>query len=458
MIPLNIVILAAGKGTRMYSNIPKVLHKLAGKSLVQRVLDCAQSLDPRQICVVYGHGGEAVPKALAYSKANFVVQEPQLGTGHAVQQAMPFLADDSQTLILYGDVPLIQRQTLHQMQQAGEGLTVLTVNLANPAGYGRIVRNEQGDVVSIVEEKDATAAQREITEVNTGIMLAPTKYLKSWLARLGNGNSQGEYYLTDIVGMAVAESVRLHTVQPAHEWEIHGINSKMQLAVIERTWQQVEAARLMAHGVTLTDPARIDVRGKLACGSDVEIDVGCIFEGEVSLGNNVQIGAYCIIRNASIADGTIISPYSHIDSSEVGADCRIGPYARLRPGSKLHADVHVGNFVEIKNSEISRASKANHLSYIGDTDIGCRTNIGAGTITCNYDGANKHRTIIGDDVFIGSDTQLVAPVTVASGSTIGAGSTITRDTPANQLTLSRSKQVSITGWSRPVKRAKQDIN
>ncbi len=456
MIPLNIVILAAGKGTRMFSNLPKVLHKLAGKPLVQHVLDCAQLLNPKQICVVYGHGGEIVPTALASSNAEFVIQQPQLGTGHAVQQAMPLLGDDSQTLILYGDVPLTQFQTLYRMQQTGDGLTVLTVNLANPTGYGRIVRNESGDVVSIVEEKDATPEQREISEVNTGIMLAPTRHLRSWLSKLGNNNSQGEYYLTDIVGLAVADGVPVHTVQPADEWEIHGINSKTQLAVLERTWQQVEAARLMAKGVTLADPARIDVRGKLECESDVEIDVGCIFEGSVSLGANVSIGAYCIIRNSTLAAGTQVAAYSHIDSSIVGADCRIGPYARLRPGSELHNEVHVGNFVEIKNSEIAQSSKANHLSYIGDSTIGQRVNIGAGTITCNYDGANKFRTIIGDDVFIGSDTQLIAPVTVANGSTIGAGSTITRNTPEGELTLSRSRQISITGWRRPVKQVKRE--
>ena len=451
---LNIVVLAAGKGTRMYSDIPKVLHKLAGKPLVRHVLDCAHTLGPSQICVVYGHGGEAVPKAMNPSEAIYVIQEPQLGTGHAVQQAMPFLDDDSNTLVLYGDVPLIQHKTLHRMQQSGEGLVVLTVNMSNPAGYGRIVRNLDGDVLSIVEEKDATVEQREISEVNTGIMLAPTSLLRNWLSKLGNNNVQGEFYLTDIVGMAVADGVTVSTTQPEHEWEIHGINNKSQLAILERTWQQVEAARLMAQGVTLADPARIDVRGSLKCGRDVEIDVGCIFEGDVSLGNNVQIGAYCIVRNTAIAGGTIISPYSHLDSSQVGTNCRIGPYARLRPGSHLHEEVHVGNFVEIKNSEIARSSKANHLSYIGDTTIGTRVNIGAGTITCNYDGANKHRTIIGDDVFIGSDTQLVAPVTVASGSTIGAGSTITRDTPEGELSLSRSKQITISGWHRPVKKVK----
>jgi bifunctional UDP-N-acetylglucosamine pyrophosphorylase/glucosamine-1-phosphate N-acetyltransferase len=453
---LNVVILAAGRGTRMHSDKPKVLHALAGKALVQHVLDCAHKLDPQIICVVYGHGGEAVPKALNTSDTFFVLQEPQLGTGHAVQQAMPHLDDDSQTLILYGDVPLIQHTTLHQMQQAGSGLTLLTVNLDNPTGYGRIVRNENGDVLSIVEDKDATSKQRDIVEVNTGILLAPTRLLRAWLAQLRTNNTQGEYYLTDIVGMAVEDGVVVHTVQPNHEWEIHGINSKSQLAVLERTWQQVEAQRLLVQGVTLVDPARLDVRGQLNCGRDVEIDIGCIFEGEVTLANNVKIGAYCIIRNASIADGAQLAPFSHVDSSIVGRDCRIGPYARLRPGTILHDEVHVGNFVEIKNSEIDDASKANHLSYIGDTTIGRRVNIGAGTITCNYDGANKHRTVIEDDVFIGSDTQLVAPVKVARGSTIGAGSTITRDTPAGELSLSRSKQMTVNGWQRPVKKIKSE--
>ncbi|MDP1871543.1 MAG: bifunctional UDP-N-acetylglucosamine diphosphorylase/glucosamine-1-phosphate N-acetyltransferase GlmU [Gallionella sp.] len=454
MSSLNIVILAAGKGTRMYSDKPKVLHALAGKSLVGRVLECAQTLAPQQIIVIYGHGGEVVPAALNNMGAEFALQEPQLGTGHAVQQAMPLLNDDSQTLVLYGDVPLIQHSTLHQMRQAGAGLTLLTVNMDNPTGYGRIVRNAQGEVTAIIEQKDATEDQLLIREVNTGILLAPTRDLRRWLAALRTDNAQGEYYLTDIVGMAVADGIAVHTTQPGFDWEVHGVNSKSQLAVLERTWQQVEAQRLLAHGVTLADPARLDVRGTLVCGRDVEIDVGCIFEGAVNLGSNVQIGAYCIIKNATIAEGTQVAPYSHIDSSTVGADCRIGPYARIRPGSTLEADVHVGNFVEIKNSAIDKGSKANHLSYIGDTSIGRRVNIGAGTITCNYDGANKFRTIIEDDVFIGSDTQLVAPVTIAKGSTIGAGSTITRNTPEGELTLSRSKQMTISGWTRPVKKSK----
>lgn len=460
MTPLNIVILAAGKGTRMYSEKPKVLHTLAGKPLLQHVLDCAAVLKPQQICVVYGHGGVAVPQAMQQYSAKFVIptqfviQAPQLGTGHAVQQALPHLGDEGNTLVLYGDVPLIQHTTLHQMQQAGSGLVLLTINLEPPTGYGRILRNEQGDVLGIVEEKEATPEQREINEVNTGILLAPTKYLRGWLAKLHNNNAQGEYYLTDIVSMAVQQGVEVHTVHPAHEWEIHGVNSKSQLAMLERTWQLLEANRLLAQGVTLADPARIEVRGKLSCGRDVEIDVGCIFEGEVNLGNSVRVGAYSVISNTSIGNGTSIAPYSHIDSSEVGADCHIGPYARLRPGTRLHDEVHIGNFVEVKNSEIAAHSKANHLSYIGDSTVGSRVNIGAGTITCNYDGANKHRTIIEDDVFIGSNTQLVAPVTVGKGATIGAGSTITRDTPPGELTLSRSKQTTVAGWKRPQKAKK----
>ncbi|MGA7593763.1 MAG: bifunctional UDP-N-acetylglucosamine diphosphorylase/glucosamine-1-phosphate N-acetyltransferase GlmU [Gallionella sp.] len=451
MNPLNIVVLAAGKGTRMYSDKPKVLHALAGKPLLQHVLDSASALKPQQVCVVYGHGGKAVPDAMQQYPARFVIQEPQLGTGHAVQQAMPYLGDEGNTLVLYGDVPLIQHSTLHQMQQAGEGLVLLTVNMPNASGYGRIVRDAQGDVQCIVEEKDATPEQREIREVNTGILLAPTKLLRGWLAGLQNSNSQGEYYLTDIVSMAVQQGVAVHTVQPAHEWEIHGINSKSQLMLLERTWQLVEASRLLVQGVTLADAARLEVRGNLTCGRDVEIDIGCIFEGNVRLADRVRVGAYSVIRNSTIAAGTEIQPYSHIDGSEVGTDCHIGPYARLRPGSSLQDGVHVGNFVEIKNSEIASGSKANHLSYIGDSSVGSRVNIGAGTITCNYDGANKHRTIIEDDVFIGSDTQLVAPVTVGKGATIAAGTTVWKNAPAGELTMNDKKQSTIPGWKRPRK-------
>jgi len=449
---LNIVILAAGKGTRMHSDKPKVLHALAGKPLLQHVLDTAAELSPFKTCVVYGHGGEAVPQAMASYETSFALQEPQLGTGHAVQQALPQLPDQGLTLILYGDVPLIQHTTLQQMLTSPDALTLLTIKLDQPAGYGRIVRDDTENVIAIVEEKDASQAQRAIGEVNTGILAAPTHLLRNWLSQLSNNNVQGEYYLTDIVAMAVKQNVTVHTVHAPHVWEVLGINSKSQLADLERTWQKEQAHHLLTQGVALADPARLDVRGKLVCGRDVEIDVGCIFEGHVQLGNNVQVGAYTIIRNSSIASGTHIAPYSHIDQAEIGSQCQIGPYARIRPGSKLHNDVHIGNFVEVKNSEIAANSKANHLSYIGDASIGSRVNVGAGTITCNYDGVNKFRTIIEDDVFIGSDTQLVAPVTVARGSTIGAGSTITRDTPEGTLTLSRSKQITIAGWKRPTKK------
>ena len=448
---LNIVILAAGKGTRMHSDKPKVLHALAGKPLLAHVLDRATELIPQKICVVYGHGGETVPQAMSRYGATFVIQEPQLGTGHAVQQAIPQLADESRTLVLYGDVPLTQLSTLENMMHTGDGLVLLTVNLVNPTGYGRIIRNDGGKILAIVEEKDASSEQRKITEVNTGILLAPTAKLRQWLSNLQNNNSQAEYYLTDIVTMAVADGMPVNNCQPQAAWEVEGINSKLQLATLERTWQEVQAAKLMLQGVTLADPKRLDIRGQLQCGRDVEIDVGCIFEGNVSLGDRVKVGAYSIIRQASLANDTEVLPYSHIDSSEVGANCHIGPYARLRPGTKLADEVHIGNFVEIKNSDIAANSKANHLSYIGDATVGRRVNIGAGTITCNYDGANKYRTLIGDDAFIGSDTQLIAPVTVGKGATIGAGSTITKDTPEGELTLSRSKQLSIKGWQRPQK-------
>lgn len=452
MKTLNIVILAAGKGTRMHSDKPKVLHALAGKPLLQHVLETAAILTPVKICVVYGHGGDAVPAAMAQYNSSFVLQEPQLGTGHAVQQALPQLDDNSVTLVLYGDVPLIQHSTLKQLLQSPETLNLLTLTMAHPTGYGRIVRDAAGKVTSIVEEKDASEEQRVITEVNTGILAAPTHLMRQWLSKLRNDNKQSEYYLTDIVAMAVAQGIQVNTAQPAHSWEVLGINSKLQLAELERMWQLDQARQLLLQGVTLADPARIDLRGKLVCGRDVEIDVGCIFQGAVHLGDNVKVGAYSIIRDSSIAAGTHIAPYSHIDQAEIGDNCRIGPFARLRPGCKLHRDVHIGNFVEIKNSEIASSSKANHLSYIGDSTVGSRVNIGAGTITCNYDGVNKYRTIIEDDVFIGSDTQLIAPVTVSRGATIGAGSTITKNAPEATLTLSRAKQLSVAGWQRPVKK------
>ena len=454
MTSLNIVILAAGKGTRMHSSLPKVLHKLAGKSLLHHVLDCASALKPTKTCVVYGHGGEQVPAAISDHEVSCVLQEPQLGTGHAVQQALPQLDEASTTLVLYGDVPLTQHATLEALRKHDSGLVLLTQFLDDPTGYGRIVRDPQGRVIRIVEEKDASVDQRSIREVNTGILSAPTPFLRRWLNALRNDNAQKEYYLTDIVAMAVADGVPIHTCQPGHAWEVMGVNSKVQLAELERIWQQEQAHRLLKHGVTLLDPQRIDIRGTLVCGRDVEIDVGCIFEGDVQLGDHVRIGAHSIVRDTIIASHTQVAPYSLLEDAEVGEDCRIGPYARLRPGSKLQREVHIGNFVEIKNSDIASFSKANHLSYLGDSSVGSRVNIGAGTITCNYDGANKHRTVIEDDAFIGSDTQLVAPVTVGKGATIGAGSTITRDAPEGELTLSRSKQVSVAGWKRPVKQAK----
>jgi bifunctional UDP-N-acetylglucosamine pyrophosphorylase/glucosamine-1-phosphate N-acetyltransferase len=452
MTTLNIVILAAGRGQRMHSDKPKVLHCLAGRPLLQHVLDTAVQFATGITCVVYGHGGEAVPQAMAQYEANFVLQEPQLGTGHAVQQALRHLNDDSFTLVLYGDVPLIQLGTLEKMLVTQPALTLLTIHLDNPTGYGRIVRDSAGNVKCIVEEKDATAEQRAIHEVNTGILVAPTHLLRNWLSKLRNENSQFEYYLTDIVGMAVMQGVAVHTVQPAHAWEVAGVNSKAQLAELERIWQHEQAHQLLVKGVTLADPARLDVRGKLVCERDVEIDVGCIFEGDVYLGNGVRVGAYSVIKNTRIGTNTYIEPFSHIDQVKIGDNCRIGPYARLRPGSKLHNEVHIGNFVEVKNSEIAASSKANHLSYIGDSSVGSRVNIGAGTITCNYDGANKHRTIIEDDVFIGSNTQLVAPVKIGRGATIGAGSTITSDAPEGELTLSRAKQITLPGWRRPRKK------
>ncbi len=452
MSKLNIVILAAGKGTRMYSDKPKVLHTIAGKSMLQHVVDTATRLNPAKTIIVYGHGGEMVPHSIARSTATFVLQEPQLGTGHAVQQALPHLDQNGVSLVLYGDVPLIQQETLLKILANETSLTLLVQHLDKPKGYGRIVRDSGGKVCSIIEEKDASPEQRKIQEINTGILAAPTKLLRNWLVNLRNNNAQGEYYLTDIVAMAVAQGVNIETCQPENEWEVTGINNKLQQAELERVWQNVQAQRILLKGVTLADPARLDIRGDLICDRDVEIDVGCIFEGTVHLGKEVKIGAYSIIKDSRIAANTQIAPYSHIDDAQIGYGCHIGPFARIRPGSKLQNDVHIGNFVEIKNSDIAANSKANHLSYIGDATIGSRVNIGAGTITCNYDGANKFRTVIEDDAFIGSDTQLVAPVTVGRGATIGAGSTITKDTESGGLTLSRAKQLSVPGWQRPTKK------
>lgn len=452
---MNIVILAAGQGKRMHSNLPKVLHPLAGKPLVRHVIDTARSLHPDRLCIVYGHGGEVVREVLAAPDLRFALQAEQLGTGHAVQQALSQLEPDGITLILYGDVPLI---TAHNLQKivdcAAEGLGLLTIELPNPSGYGRILRDAAGRVTGIVEQKDATAEQLAIREINTGIMAVPTSRLITWLGRLGNQNAQGEYYLTDVIGMAADEGVSIKTVHPQGEWEILGINSKVQLAELERIHQQRLAHALLEQGVRLADPARIDVRGTLRCGRDVSIDVGCIFEGDVDLAEGVQVGPYCVLSNVRVEAGARIAAFSHADASVIGPDCVVGPYARLRPGTTLAAEAHVGNFVEVKNSAIGPQSKANHLAYIGDATVGARVNIGAGTITCNYDGANKFRTVIEDDVFIGSDTQLVAPVTVGRGATLGAGTTLTKDAPADALTVSRARQVTISGWKRPQKQKK----
>jgi bifunctional UDP-N-acetylglucosamine pyrophosphorylase/glucosamine-1-phosphate N-acetyltransferase len=449
---MNIVILAAGQGKRMHSNLPKVLHPVAGKALVAHVIAAARSLSPETVCLVYGHGGDAVRTTIAAPDLRWVLQEPQLGTGHAVMQAIPQLSAAETTLVLYGDVPLIQAETLKKLVHAARGaLAILSVELANPTGYGRIVHNAAGEVVRIVEQKDATPEERSIREVNTGIIALPTARLAEWLGRLSNDNAQQEYYLTDIVGMAVADGVPIRTTQPQGEWEVLGVNSKVQLAELERVAQRQTAERLMEQGVRLADPARIDVRGELRCGRDVFIDVNCVFEGQVLLEEAVEIGPCCVLKNASIGAGSRLAAFSHIEDAIVGPDGVIGPFARLRPGTELAAGVHVGNFVELKNTKVAAQSKANHLAYIGDAIIGSRVNIGAGTITCNYDGANKFKTIIEDDAFIGSDTQLVAPVTVGRGATLGAGTTLTKDAPPDTLTISRARQVSISGWKRPQK-------
>ena len=454
---LNIVILAAGQGKRMQSNLPKVLHPIAGRPMLTHVLDSARALGAQRIAIVVGHGAEQVKQAYAAQEdIQFALQQPQLGTGHAVLQAVPLLqashADDV-TIILYGDVPLVQPDTLRALLNArANGVAILTEILSDATGYGRIVRDVKGNVCAIVEHKDATPEQRAIQEVNTGIMAVPTRQLKSWLAKLTNNNAQGEYYLTDIVGLAVAEGISVNVAHPVASFETLGVNSRLQQAELERLWQRELARRQLEAGVTIVDPARFDLRGELLCGQDVFIDVGCVFEGRVVLADGVRIGAHCVLRNVTLGAATRIESCSHLEQAEVGADAHIGPYARLRPGAKLADATHVGNFVEIKNTSLGKGSKANHLAYVGDADVGERVNIGAGTITCNYDGVNKHRTTIEDDAFIGSDTQLVAPVRVGKGATLGAGTTLTRDAPAGQLTVSRAKQVTIEGWKRPVKK------
>lgn len=437
----------------MHSQKPKVLHALAGKPLLHHVISTAKQLSPQKIIVVYGFGGEAVPTAFEDENITWVKQADQLGTGHAVQQAVPHLEANGVSLVLLGDVPLINADSCEELlASAQDGLALMSVNKADPTGYGRIVRNAQDKVVAIVEHKDATEAQRTIHEVNTGIMAMPNARLLTWLQRLSNNNSQQEYYLTDIIGMAVQDDLTVHAEISQDEWNVTGVNSKQDLATLERIYQRRQAEQLLAKGVALSDPARIDVRGELLTGSDVEIDIGCIFEGKVELADGVRIGAYCVIRDAVIGAGTVVAPYTHMEQVIIADECRVGPYARLRPGTRLGAEAHIGNFVELKNSQVDRGSKINHLSYVGDTSVGKQVNIGAGTITCNYDGANKYRTEIGDNAFIGSSTQLIAPVKVGEGATIGAGSTLTQDAPANQLTIARARQVSITDWKRPQKK------
>ena len=449
---LSIVILAAGKGTRMRSDLPKVLQPLAHKPLLGYVIDASMSFNPSQLVVVYGYGGELVKKTFPSTHIQWAEQKEQLGTGHAVQQAIPFIKDEGSTLILYGDVPLIDQETIQRLIKKGQkNLAVLTYSKEDPKGYGRIVRKDDR-IQKIVEEKDCDASQKNIKEINTGIMCAPNHLLKNWLGRLKNQNAQKEYYLTDIVGLSIEDNIEVLSESADNEVSITGINSKSELATMERNYQLMTAKQLMEQGVTIIDPSRIDVRGEVTAGQDVTIDVGCIFEGKVHLGNHVKIAAYSHIKDSTIGDHTSIEPYSHIVESSVGEHCRIGPFARLRPGTKLQNQVHIGNFVEIKNSEVNNETNINHLSYVGDSLVGKSVNIGAGTITCNYDGANKHPTTIEDDVFIGSNTALVAPIKIGKGATIAAGSTITKDAPPGDLTVSRSKQTSISGWTKPTKK------
>lgn len=450
---MNIVILAAGMGKRMRSALPKVLHPLAGEPLLAHVLDTARALAPSRLVVVVGHGADEVRATVGAPDVQFAEQEQQLGTGHAVRQALPLLDPAQPTLVLYGDVPLTRASTLKRLLAAADGrYGVLTVTLDDPTGYGRIVRDAGGKVERIVEQKDATPAQLAIDEVNTGIVVAPTAQLAIWLDALKNDNAQGEYYLTDVVEQAIEAGFEVATSEPDHVWETLGVNSKAQLAELERVYQRNEADTLLDAGVMLMDPARIDVRGTLECGRDVSIDVNCVFEGTVKLGDNVTVGPNCVIRDATVGAHTRIDAFTHIDGAQIGEHTVLGPYARLRPGTALADDVHVGNFVEIKNAALDQGAKANHLSYIGDADVGARTNIGAGTITCNYDGAYKHRTVIEADVFVGSDTQLVAPVRVGHGATIAAGTTVWKDVASGMLVLNGKTQIEKSGYVRPVKK------
>jgi len=453
-MPLDVIVLAAGQGKRMRSVLPKVLHPLGGRPLLAHVLDSARALRARKTIVVHGHGADAVRAAFADSGVEWVLQGEQLGTGHAVQQALSHLDGDGNVLILYGDVPLVRLANLERLvQAAGQGVALMTAELDDPRGYGRIVRNGTGNVERIVEEKDATAEERSVREINAGLMALGAQRLSGWLAEIGNRNAQKEYYLTDVVTLAVKDGVAVNAVKVSDATEVAGVNSRRELAALERTYQRRQAEQLLDAGVTLADPARIDVRGMLECGAEVSIDVNCVFEGRVSLGDRVRIAPNCVLRNVTIGADSEVHAFSHLEDSEIGMRCRVGPYARLRPGSSLADEVHIGNFVEVKASRLGVASKANHLSYIGDAELGARVNVGAGTITCNYDGAAKHRTVIEDDCFIGSDATLVAPVRIARGSYIGAGSTINKDTPAGQLTVARARQVSIPGWKPPKKKS-----
>ncbi|MCQ4305858.1 bifunctional UDP-N-acetylglucosamine diphosphorylase/glucosamine-1-phosphate N-acetyltransferase GlmU [Stutzerimonas frequens] len=449
---LDIVILAAGQGTRMRSALPKVLHPVAGQSMLGHVISTARALQPRSIQVVIGHGAEQVRQRLVGDDLNYVVQAEQLGTGHAVAQALPNLSAE-RVLILYGDVPLIEAETLQRLlQKVGpEQLALLTVTLDDPTGYGRIVRDAQGEVQAIVEHKDASAEQKAIREGNTGILAVPGSRIGEWLGRLSNSNAQGEYYLTDVIAMAVADGLRVATEQPQDAMEVQGANDRIQLAELERHYQLRAARRLMAQGVTLRDPSRFDLRGEVSVGRDVLIDVNVVLEGEVVIEDDVQIGPNCVIKDSTLRRGAIVKANSHLDGAVVGEGADCGPFARLRPGSTLGAKAHVGNFVEMKNASLGDGAKAGHLSYLGDAEIGARTNIGAGTITCNYDGANKFKTVMGEDVFIGSNSSLVAPLNLGDGATTGAGSTITADVPAHTLALGRGRQRNIDGWQRPVK-------
>lgn len=450
---LSIVILAAGQGTRMRSDLPKVLQPLAGRPLLSHVLDCATALGASDTCVVYGHGGHGVRATFEDQGLRWALQAEQLGTGHAVLQAMPGTPDENRVLVLFGDVPLLKPETLERLLAAAgdDGMAILTVDMDDPTGYGRIVR-DNGRVVRIVEQKDASDAEQAIAEINTGVMSCAARRLKRWLGKLGNDNAQGEYYLTDVIGMAVAEGIEVHGVKAPDQDEVMGINDRKQLAVAERALQARLVGELMAEGVGFADPARVDIRGKLTCGRDVFIDVNAVFEGEVTLGDGVHIESNNLIRDSRLGAGTVVHSNCHLEGATTGANCELGPFARLRPGAELADNVKVGNFVEIKKSTIADGSKVNHLTYIGDTVMGQSVNVGAGTITCNYDGANKHVTKIGDGAFIGSGVNLVAPVEVGAGATIGAGSTITKAAPANELSLERSKQMTVKGWKRPVKK------